>query len=707
MGSWLSKRKEEKQKEAEAKALQQMICKQTVEKLTSILTEVEAIKDSKVYSKENLEFIKDKYDEAITYVDCNEPKPEEIKKAVKSILDEFVDEVGKTINKKVLLIIKPISVNEKNGEVIIDNATDFNQSIKELQDNKSLLLVLQNTNPDSKLIKNYLITVDEKISEFQEEYSKISGTFDLYKKCIMSKLYSVGCCVNQRNNDVYDSVLKQYESLFDLDSYKYLMKFSELVPILFPIWDNNISKYTNLNDYYKNYGEQYFKNNNKSILKSLMKYYSNIVMNKPKNYNNASSTTNLYEEYVTDETSVFRKLESDVINNVIKTEQELFIRTKEIFKSLGIYHWKSIKYFAKIDLKKCINYKGQIPSNYPMYSPKIELINTIVYILNIIIKVNGNPNVGGGSFFNDPNPFTYDQLFGVNYEEPSLVIQTNDVVKNKLLQLEEICDNSLVIYDYIISDDENILYYIDEAGKNISYRDKFTDEFKNKFGLINLPNPTDSTILQRWNAVKDKLLELSTNQQTILISIYDAKIDENSNTEVINNYPPTYDYNRYLYMPYSSDSENYPIEAGGIIGAKYYINSETAIPDFRSVFDILYGLLSITNIGETKFGTRELYDSNLRYIFNCTDYMTYPTNGGDMSNAGIPYYIYKKYILDSKWFALIIPLIPGDIAKDNFDTINMKDYHMAKETYKDANDEVLFDHMFQRSSIYPKHDGSF
>ena len=57
MGSWLSKRKEEKQKEAEAKALQQMICKQTVEKLTSILLEVEAIKDSKVYSKENLEFI--------------------------------------------------------------------------------------------------------------------------------------------------------------------------------------------------------------------------------------------------------------------------------------------------------------------------------------------------------------------------------------------------------------------------------------------------------------------------------------------------------------------------------------------------------------------------------------------------------------------------------------------------------------------------
>ena len=62
-------------------------------------------------------------------------------------------------------------------------------------------------------------------------------------------------------------------------------------------------------------------------------------------------------------------------------------------------------------------------------------------------------------------------------------------------------------------------------------------------------------------------------------------------------------------------------------------------------------------------------------------------------------------MLDSKWFALIIPLVPVDLAKNNYDTINMKDYHLAKEKYKD--DETIFDHMFQRSTIYPKHDGSF
>lgn len=756
-----------------SKTIAETVCKKTETKLNEIYENVVKIVEqnsqSEIFNIDVINEINRNYNEALTLVDCHNPSSSLYKTKIKTIYQTYLRNLAMFITNKLRDIdielesaIKDMEANENQdpmhyGAFINERMTLLNnginnlgqlQTLYEYRDNFILDLTRELTNDKDKINK---------------KFSEYIGLYDIYKKFILSKYYAIGIGpIDEINREgLIKEQLEKIQEYFNIDTYKYLMKFSELVPILYPIWpinaDNQRLEFTDINAFYQWVDtNSYFHVNTfdvQSRFAYLMSYYSDIVMKKTVPNNDTLTWFNYYK-------TLFDKIEEMIRNKVIANEKDLFDATKKIYKLLGINHWKSIKFYANVDINTMDdNEHLYIPSNYPIFSPKLESLITITYSYNKLVEIYGNKEKKGGQFFEDPNIFHYDDIFYKHWEDPVLIqvsqigVDSNPTLNSdnkkqfakRLNFYEEVADNTFGWYAFVNNETKTVSKVID--GKPVQYLEIFKVFIYGKYDQVNsIPDNLD--FKGRYDFMMNKVPKNSTrinNLNHSFITNYETEFknidnyidnesdlatyaDRTTKLIIFNlanpelNESPTDIASDNLIMYYNEKESaelNKKEQAEtnnlfGFLSAAYLIGNLISIPNTKIIFTL------VTNCFEsTKIQYRNpLYNFvNIVNLFNYSDYMTYSTDAVKVRIANLVNFVYLDTLVDNKNFALIIPLYPEYMLNDNtyYNTINYNDYKSCLAISSILNnyagssnsDEIIFDNMLQRSTYYMKSDGSF
>lgn len=766
------------------------ICKESMESLTKLFDEVNTIvqqnsTDGKkgIFNLSLIEQIHKNYSKALTIVDCHSEESSLFKAKILFIYQNYIKDVALYISNNLNNLsieleqaLKDMEEGSKkdtpNGEVkknqnvlqygpyMDERLTLFNNGISNLEKLNTFYVY------DDEYISGFLEYYTEIYNKINTVYSKYGGTYDLYKKCLMTKYYAIGIIPPTRDMKKIELDLKSNLSIiqeyFNIEVYKYLLKFSELVPILYPIWKlSNSGQFVEITDmsaFYKWAEEkQYFNVNTVDVQQNfinLMAYYALEVMNKTIPGQESLTWFAYFGE-------LFSNLEQSILNQKITSEEELFRETKIIYKLLGINHWKSIKFYANLNLDK-VNQTEQlfIPSNYPVFSPKLETLTTIIYSFNKLVEVYGRKEKKGGRYFKDPNILHYDEIFYEKYEEPTL-IQVNQIgntnnsslsndqkiFAKRLNYYNEICDNTLGWYSYVINESSIASTIVNS--KPISYLELFNSHIRNKFQNVTIEENLDfesrfKEMNKQFTTVSNTNLNLNTSYfkdfktdirdlSKYIDSQNNLKSYENTTTQTLIleldspdlNSSPT-DISSDNLLTFYSESEEQELkdlkssetqDMFGFLSAAYICEDKSDIPNVLLIFKLLAESLNSKEIELNN----PLYNKVNSILFNYSDYMTYPlATDITVSVSKLVNCIYTNIIIKNKNFAMIIPLYPTDMLnnKEYYNTINYKDYKTCIENsnilknngnikYDTNSDELKFDNMLQRCTFYRKSDGSF
>lgn len=670
MGSWFSKPETPENK-------QDKICNETINKLNEILQHVEnLIKTQTKYDINTVRLLTDKYNEANEYVQCNESKPDEIKQQIKLIYQNYISQTAKSVYEET----KHINCNII-GDKLLNSRHEFNNNNSNLNDALKILLELQKLDDKNETINNYITDVTNRIKQCDKLTAEIDSNIKMYKKIMMAQYLSIGC-TNQTDNKIeyIQNVLNEIYSndYLDIETYKFLIKFSEFVPLLYPI-DISNNNYTNIDTFYNDFVPMYVKTDFKQKLGNLMLYYADNVSNNIKENN-----ITLYQYFVDPIDGKFTKLKQIILKGQIKTEEQLFDEIKNILKKFGLNHWKSIKFYADI-LQEFNPNVTHLPNNYPIYNAQIEILNSIIYTLNILINHFGDNT---SSMYNDPNPFKYEDIFLDKYTKIELIDKNligrinSDVYSNRLNNYNEICDNTMKYYSLILNYD---LSYVDNGliKKYIEDPKLSYDEFDFKLNYDKF---------KQIDSVYQKYNELKTSKKIIYLTISDSK----------NN--PTYNITSSLLKDEFNNPNSLVSELSnkaGMFGATVLLSNNKKEINFTLPIEILFNLIQPNQTSYI-----ELYRRNDNFVYNSSDYLTYsntPLNRNQNINALLTYYIFNYAYLINKYFGLIIPLVPKNMT-NYMNSINDYDFQNCN---KFSSNEEKYNHMLQRSTIYPNSNNSF
>lgn len=783
MGGIFSKNSKEDQekknnilKELElSKTIAETICKKSETKLNTIYEDimkiVEKNQPSEIFNINIINEINLHYNRALTIVDCHNPNSSLYKAKIKTIYQTYLRNLAMFINNKLRDIdielesaIKDMEDDEdkdpmKYAAYINERMTLLNNGINNLEQLQTFYLY------DDDFILGLTQELINDRDTINKKFAGYIGMYDVYKKFILSKYYAIGVGpLGKNKQEAIKEHLVKIQEYFNTGTYKYLMKFSELVPILYPIWPINKDKqkleFTDMNVFYKWVDDvKHFNVNTEEVqirFAYLMAYYSDIVMNKTVPNDKTLTWFNYYE-------TLFDKIESKIRNNEITNEKDLFDATKKIYKLLGINHWKSIKFYANLEINMMDNNEHlYIPSNYPIFSPKLESLITVTYTFNKLVEIYGNKEKKGGRFFEDPNIFHYDDIFYKYWEDPVLIqisqigVDSNPTLDTdnkkqfakRLKFYEEVCDNTFAWYTFVT---------VDPKKESTTKSDDTTNNYLNLFKTIVLakydPNnniPDNLDFKGRYDFMINKVNEnysQTKNLNQVYIANYDSidfndidnYIDNNDNLTTYagiskkllifnlanpeEDESPTDIASDNLIMYFNDEQTDELInkeqaetnDLFGFLSAAYLIGNNISIPNTKIIFELTIDSLNASNISVRN----PLYNFvNINYTFNYSDYMTYTTAPDiDIPVSNLVGFVYLDTLVNNKNFALIIPLYPTDILNDNtyYNTINYNDYKTCVSTpsvlnkYTSTTDpnEVIFDNMLQRSTYYMKSDGSF
>jgi hypothetical protein len=670
MGNWFSKSETPEEKQIR-------ICNETNIKLTEILQSVEnLIKTQTKYDINTVKILTDKYNEANTYVQCNEAKPDEIKQQIKIIYQNYILQTAKTIYEET----KNINC-DLISEDLLNNSHKFNGNNLNLNNTLKILSELQKLDDKNEIIIGYINDVTNRIKQCDKKIAEIDGNIKMYKKIMIAQYLSIGC-TNQTDNKIeyIQNTLNEIYSnnYLELETYKFLMKFSEFVPLLYPI-DIPGNNYTNIDLFYANFIPTYINTDFKQRLGDLMLYYADNVSNNIKENN-----ITLYQYFVDPINGKFTNLKQMILKSQIKTDEQLFNEIKKILKEFGLNHWKSIKFYADISQEFNTNVT-HLPNNYPIYNDQIEILNSIIYTLNILINHFGDDN---SSMYNDSNPFKYEELLLDKYTEVELIDKNligrinTDEYSNRLNNFNEVCNNTMKYYSLILNYD--LSYIVDNTIKKyVEDRKLSYDEFNFKLGYDEF---------EQISSIYQKYAELKTNKKIIYLTISSSKTN------------PTYNITQTLLKDEFNNPNNLVSELSnkaGMFGSTIMLSNGKKEINFTLPIEILFNLMQPNQTSYI-----ELYRRNNNFIYNSSDYLTYsntPLNKNQNINSLLTYYVFSYAYLTNKYFGLIIPLVPKNIS-NYMNSINDYDFQNCN---KFGSNEEKYNHMFQRSTIYPDSNNSF
>lgn len=352
------------------------------------------------------------YDEAITYIECNSTEVISLKEEIFKIYQE-------------LLYINVERIFTEFDEIQIDETMNEKQKFDIYTQNKN------NINKTIERIEKYApqYTIDDKIAKilteltnkkntYESEISKLNGTMQIlqikklaaYIYCgyNLSLISSYNKDTDKSTDDILDAINKILDANLTFDSYYYLLQFSELLYLLYPIEDTKEGENSIVD---KNILKEYLNIEHKDKskvykhLQCLGVYYSKFYYNNPDlDKTNSEIEKELSQEYTQ------RKQEVESYLNINSTEETLYNDTKKLFKQQPIEHWKGLIQMSKKRLKfnTAINY---IPKTLPLFYHKTEQYLAGIYISNLIYFNLGSISDNGQYTYFNIQPLKYEEIF--------------------------------------------------------------------------------------------------------------------------------------------------------------------------------------------------------------------------------------------------------------------------------------------------------
>lgn len=468
------------------------LCDEIEKKLSDIL--VKAMETSDIIEMKKL------YDEAITYIECNSTEVIQLKEEIFQIYQELI-----------YIKAKEIYDNFKEKEI---NETDNDKQKYDIY-----IINIENINKIISEIEQYSIqySIDDKISKllneltikknnYEIEASKLNGNIKILQiKKLAAYIYcgynlSLISSYNKNTNESIDNLLDAINAILDsnltFDSYYYLLQFSELLYLLYPIEnidvgnksvddENTLKTYLNLEDKSKS---KLYKH-----LQFLGLYYAKFYYNN-QDLNQTENNEIISKEYQQKKTEVEKYLKLN------STDETLFNETKTLFKTQSIEHWKSLVQMSRKRLKfnNAIHY---IPEILPIYYFELEQYLSSIYITNLIYFNLGSISDKGQYTYHNINPLKYEEIFS---DKP-----WDRRTKINVTEINNLTSKQKQMYEQTMEFIKNNPELSQEEYEKVDYPLKLTSD---KYGSL-----TDKTIINHTAYITDRFLQKFINNGVIKI----------------------------------------------------------------------------------------------------------------------------------------------------------------------------------------------
>lgn len=468
------------------------LCDEIEEKLSDIL--INAAETSDIIEMKKL------YDEAISYVECNSTEVIKLKDDIFQVYQELIYIKSKEIYDN----FKEEQINESDDikrkyDIYQINIANINKIITELEQYSIQYSI------DDKVSKllNELIS---KKNYYETEASKMDGSIKIlqikrlaafiYCGYNLSLISSYNKDTNKSTDDLLDSINKILDLNLTFDSYYYLLQFSELLYLLYPIEDtedgdksvvdkNTLKIYLNLEDKSKS---KLYKH-----LQFLGLYYAKFY------YNNQDLNKKENDEIMSKEYSD-KKSEVDKYLKLNSTQETLYKETKTLFKTQPIEHWKGLIQMSRkrLPFNTSINY---IPKTLPIYYFELEQYLSSIYITNLIYFNLGSISDNGQYTYYNINPLKYEEIFSDEAWDRTTKINKTEI-KDSLKEP--------------INRYESGIKFIKDH-PNLSQKDYDDSKFTLKLTSDKYGTLTDKTIVNHTAYITDKFLQKFINEGVIKI----------------------------------------------------------------------------------------------------------------------------------------------------------------------------------------------
>ena len=614
----------------------------------------------------NLEKIRNYYDQSLTYI-CESDKLNNLKEDLNGIyIDILINnltQLAETYNN--------LNTNETNSELLItfyQNKSDLlNQIIEYIYEIKKINIL--NTE-DKKIQSEWIskltsyenddINIENKLKELEE------SNFIIHIKRLVVFLFNgygiYGSYGDLSDTELLEQVLNPYfDKNLTLKEYKYLLKFSEFLGILYPFDDNicifedgkekkiideNLEKYLN---------SKLRVTLNELGLFYINKYYSNYLINSTEiNENIKKQITTNHED--TDKLAL-NFIESNEINI-----DNLYKETKSLLKKQTIEHWKSL---VSLTSKQVLSspFIEYLPNTFPIYCIQLEEYIAFVWALNILFFNYGKDyKKGGGLTYTNPSPLSYTDIFSDEEWDLKSFVNVYTVLNTSNTDVSET--------NYAKINYNKAKKAWDESVTQI-------ENFKNQ--------------LKNGNKITQTEYEKSSYPLKLSSTKFGEEITIN-NTGYITNYLI---YNKML------KDKDYPMFSG--FGCYRLLDNSEYVINFEYPYDLTISM--DTNIwwnNNSKFLNAHMLNA-CELIRKTVDVSPDTTEADGNTYSHLCTYTYNNVITNGFGLYFLIPL---QTIKTNM-FINYYNYTNYKNTNKFNNDTKILDHMFDRCTLFKKNDGSF
>ena len=442
------------------------------------------------------------YDEAITYIECNSTEVISLKEEIFKIYQELLYINVERISTEFEEIPINDNMNEKQKfDIYTQNKNNINKIIEKIEKYAPQYTI------DDKVNK-ILTELTNKKNTYDSEISKLNGTIKIlqikklagYIYCgyNLSLISSYNKNTAKSTDEILDAINKILDANLTFDSYYYLLQFSELLYLLYPIEDikegeNSVVDKNILNEYLNI--EHKDKSKVYKHLQLLGVYYAKFYYNNPDlDKTNSENEKELSQEYTQ------RKQQVESYLNTNSTEETLYNDTKKLFKQQSIEHWKGLIQMSRKRLKfnTAINY---IPKTLPLFYHKIEQYLAGICISNLIYFNLGSISDKGQYTYFNIQPLKYEEIFSDEAWDRTTKI-SNTEINTKLEKTKKIYTDSI---EFVNKNPELTQAEYDKS----EYPLKLTSD---KFGT-----QTDKTIKNNTANITNKFLQKFINQGVIRV----------------------------------------------------------------------------------------------------------------------------------------------------------------------------------------------
>lgn len=483
-------------------------CEEIEKTLTELLAKAATISD--------VNEMKKIYDEAISYIECNSKEVTTLKDDIFKIYQELLYlNVEKIYNSFEENPIKDTMNEKEKYDIYIYNLNAVNKIISEIEPFSMQYSI------DDKVSK-LLNELNTKKNSYENEISCLNGSIKILQiKKLAAYIYcgynlSLISSYNKDSVKSTDEIVDAINAILDtnltFDSYYYLLQFSELLYLLYPIEDVEEGKKSVINEEtLKKYLNIENKKESKIYkhLQLLGIYYSKFY------YNNKDLSQNNSENQISTEYQD-KKKEVEKYLSLNSTEETLYKETKALFKTQSIEHWKGLIQMSRKRLKfnNALNY---IPKTLPIYYSGLEQYQASIYVANLIYYNLGSISDKGQYTYNNITPMKYEEIFTDDPWDRTSKIETT--------KINEKLSKQISIYN------ESIEFV--QKNPNLTQLEYDKSNYPLKLSTDKYGSLTDKTIINHTGNITDKYLQKFINEGVIKIPPLGA-YKFNKNDYVIN-----------------------------------------------------------------------------------------------------------------------------------------------------------------------------